>query len=125
MEKKTRAFLEYVDWNSIKKVRIQNFRILHKILKKDNQINLDFESETPYIYPLLTEQTNLREYLIKNKIYVPQWWKEVLRCNKSSEYEKMLAVNLIPLPIDQRYSSKDMEQMASIILDGGIKKSGN
>lgn len=37
--------------------------------------------------------------------------------NKTTEFEKYMAQNLIPLPIDQRYSLHDMEYLAGKILE--------
>ena len=73
--------------------------------------------EAPQVYPLLIENELLRDYLIEKKIYIPRWWKKVIIEDHANEFEKYLARYLLPLPIDQRYDSADMQVMAGIILD--------
>lgn len=72
------------------------------------------------VYPFLTSEnaTNMRTYLIKNKIYVPQWWKWVLSDLAAGEFEQKLSAYLYPLPIDQRYTVQDMDDIAQIVMKG-------
>ena len=68
------------------------------------------------VYPFLIKNENLREKLLKNKIYIPHWWKEVIKNVDKNSYENYLSNNLIPLPIDHRYDRKDLDFIISNIL---------
>lgn len=116
MEERTHAYLNRVDWECIKEKRKQNFVILHKQLKGINRLNIDFETENPFMYPLYVKSDILRFYLISNNIYVPQWWKSVLENRDTLKHEKDLARYVVPLPIDQRYNESDMRYIAKIVL---------
>lgn len=116
MEERTHDYLNKVDWENIKERRKQNFFFLHKQLESINKLKIDFETESPFMYPLYVENDTLRSYLIDREVYVPQWWKSVLGNREASQHEKELVRYLIPLPIDQRYVRSDMESIAKIVL---------
>lgn len=124
MSNLTRGLLGSVDYERIKNVRIRNFRAIHYLLKDKNKLLGPFiydEEIVPMVYPFLNSQNeNLRQYLINNNVYVPQWWKWVLKEKKANRLEKELSNYLIPLPIDQRYSTNDMEMIVKIV-NGGLK----
>lgn len=117
IEERTHDYLNEIDWGSIKEKRKQNFVYLHKQLKSINRLKIDYEAESPFMYPLYVEADMLRPYLINRKIYVPQWWKSVLKNRKALVHEKALARYIIPIPIDQRYGISDMEKIAKIVLE--------
>jgi hypothetical protein len=54
-----------------------------------------------------------RQVLIDKKIYFPVLWPEVIkRTDEGFEWERELAHNLFPLPIDQRYGAEEMRFIA-------------
>jgi hypothetical protein len=118
MSKLTRHLLSNVDYSKIETVRKENYRYLDSVFSKINYWGGQTES-TPMVYPLLLQQDTdrIRENLVKNGIYVSQWWKWVLEEKNANEYEKELSRNLLPIPIDQRYTIDDMKRMARLILD--------
>ena len=59
----------------------------------------------------------LREKLIKNKIYIAKYWSEVLDRDSISNVEIDFVNKLMPLPIDQRYDFDDMYRILKIIKD--------
>ena len=61
-----------------------------------------------------TQKENF-EKLINNKIYVATYWPNVLEQCNQGDIEFKFANNLLPLPIDQRYSIDDMNKIISII----------
>ena len=116
MPKLTESILRSVDYDKIKIVRKTNFLYLHKYLKNINLLkNVDFNSDTPSVYPLLIVDKNLRKQLLSNNVFVSMFWKHVLSNPLSNSFEKVLAEYLIPLPIDQRYNIGDMEILVNII----------
>ena len=117
MSNLTNKILSSIDYESIKQKRKENFEYLHNELKEINLLeNIDIKS-TPFIYPFITNDLQLREKLIKNKIYIAKYWSEVLGRDSISNVEIDFVNKLIPLPIDQRYDFDDMYRILKIIKD--------
>lgn len=115
MSRLTQNLMRGLDYNGIGKRRESNFRYLHNVLEKINQIKLAIPYGA-YTYPLYVEKGNLiRDALIQKKIYIPMFWPNVCKMCKTSEFEYDLALNLLPLPVDQRYDSGDMEYMLNVL----------
>lgn len=106
-----------IDYIRAKTQRESNFVHLHKSLAKYNKLNIKIsDASGPMCYPFLTEEEDLRDKLIANKIFVPRYWEEVLA--HKLEYtspEFKFTRNLLPLPIDQRYSCADMDRIINCI----------
>lgn len=113
----TKKILQNINYEDLKARRLQNFRILHTILGKDNRLKFDDNTITPSIYPYLTRNTELRNALLENKIYISRFWKHVLTNELANNFEKDLAEYLIPLPVDQRYSEEDMKYIGNKVLE--------
>lgn len=112
MSKLTHAILNSIDYARAKKIREENFRFLHRILKDINELDLPMRNlNGPMVYPLLVSKKGLKEFLIRNQIYVATYWKEVLNRVKKRSFEYKLAKCLVPLPIDQRYGLDDMRKI--------------
>jgi len=117
MSKLTEKLLMGIDYEYIKHTRIENYLYLDAVLKKDNFLKIDYTKDTvPMVYPfLLGSENNLREKLIKNKIYVKTFWNNVFDWCKSDQLEYLFAKNIMAFPIDQKYNKEDMKQMIMII----------
>ncbi|PLR90840.1 hypothetical protein [Bacillus sp. T33-2] len=112
----TQLLLQNIQYTKAKKIREDNFMFLHGHLKHINQFNLDVSYiNGPMVYPLYYEEDGLREYLIQNKIYIPTFWKDALTRVKSQDFEFQLINNVVPLPIDHRYSNSDMSKIVESI----------
>lgn len=117
MSKLSKKILQNIDYERAKKKRIENFQFIHKHLSKHNKLNFKLDvGFVPMIYPFLTDRDNLRQYLIKNKIYVATYWPNVLEWSKADSKEYNLTNNLIPLPIDQRYGFDEMRRIINLII---------
>lgn len=57
----------------------------------------------------------VEEEMINNKIFVATYWPNVLNWCNPMMVEFMLADNLMAIPIDQRYTQKDMENIINLI----------
>ncbi len=124
MSKLTEALLSNIDYNRVKNIRIANYKYLDSKLKKINKIDtsLDSNDVVPMIYPFLINCDELRLLLIKNGIFVSQWWKKCLYSEATNEFERELSTYLIPLPIDQRYNCDDMEYISNFVLNICLKE---
>ena len=109
MSKSTQRILASIDYERIKNIREKNFLFIHNELKGLNELNLDLKHlNGPMKYPFLIQNENLKDFLIKNKIYASTYWKEVLKRVDENSFEYYLTKYLVPLPIDQRYNENDM-----------------
>ena len=118
MSQFTKKLLRSIDYKKVKEIRDENFQLLHQHLRMDNELTEIIESNEingPMVYPYLKkENEKLRSNLINHRIYVAQYWPNVINWIKDKNaLEHYLFSNLIPLPIDQRYSKSEM----LIILD--------
>lgn len=112
----TTKLLEGIDYEECERIRQSNFYYLHKYLQKINKLRIEFTNEdVPMVYPLLIEDTSLRERLIENKIFIPTYWPNVFDWASPDSYEYFLAKNLITIPIDHRYNLQDMRSILSIL----------
>jgi hypothetical protein len=116
MSKITQTMMASIDYENAQLVRERNFYYLHGFLGTWNEIALDLTfMEGPMFYPMLVRKENLRQTLIKNKIYVPTFWPEVLEAVGANAFEKRVSTYMLPLPIDQRYDLADMRRIVEII----------
>ncbi|OQP67508.1 hypothetical protein [Niastella populi] len=97
--------------------RRANFSYLHQVFRDINRFSITaYEEGVPMVYPLMTGMPVDREKLYRNRIFVPTFWEEVKQADsRKFSTEIKLANNLLPLPIDHRYSEDDMQKMAEVI----------
>ena len=112
----THRILSSIDYGFIKTRRINNFCILHAKLASRNQLKFNYNEEmTPLVYPFLSDKPNLRHFLNKQKVYVAQYWPNVLKWTGEEYLEHHYAKNLVSLPIDQRYGKEEMDSIFKLI----------
>lgn len=98
--------------------RKKNFSFLESKLNNLNGIKIKTFSKPALCYPFYSKVEGLRDYLIKNKIYVPLYWPTVSDNGcMSSETAQDLAKHIVALPIDQRYSITEMEIIYEFVLN--------
>ena len=116
MSKLTKNLLHGIDYDFIKEKRTRNFAYLHDQLREINKLSLTIP-EGAYMYPLYVEDgTRIRKALQKEKIYIPTLWPAVFNICREDELEYDLAKNILPLPVDQRYSIQEMDYLVKEIL---------
>jgi hypothetical protein len=69
------------------------------------------------IYPFLSKQNfRLRKFLINNRVYVAKYWPKLAAPPKLTNFtERQLLNNLLALPIDQRYSTNEIQYVLNLI----------
>lgn len=113
MSPESKRILCEVDYQKHIKIRKENFQFLDTQLRYFNLLKLKINNG-PYCYPLYIKNAALlRDELIKNKIYIPILWPNVL--NEGNSLEKDFANNILPLPCDQRYDLEDMKVICDIV----------
>lgn len=116
MSKLTQRMVQSIDYEAAAQRRRANFLILHKVLGKENNLELQLEDDAvPMVYPYLVPIKGLREKLIENKIFVARYWPNVLDWTTNDDIEYLLAFQMQPLPIDQRYGEKEMKYIINKI----------
>ena len=116
MSKLTQRMVQSIDYEAAAQRRRANFLILHKALGKENNLELHLEEDAvPMVYPYLVPAEGLREKLIENKIFVARYWPNVLDWTTNDDIEYLLAYQMQPLPIDQRYGEKEMKYIINKI----------
>jgi len=118
MSKISKRILSSLDYGSIALKRERNFLFLHTHLAPINTypIEIDATFKGPMIYPLLIEDgASLKEKLIKEQIYVATYWAEVKTRDGVPPLECSLVDDLVPLPIDQRYTLTDMQRIVAMV----------
>lgn len=112
----TENLLRGIDYENIRNQRSDNYRALHYMLGERNGLNLVVEPEVPFMYPLFIKNGDyIRKSLIQQKIYIPILWPDVLEKCLPDDLEYELASNIVPLPVDQRYTIAQMEYIAELI----------
>lgn len=117
MSNLTSTILHAIDYPSIAEKRNQNFIFVHDRLGDLNEIKVfDPNPNGPMCYPLLLQNgRELRNYLIENRVYIPKYWPDLLCSEGLNPFESLLVEDLVCLPIDQRYTLKEMGFVVSLI----------
>jgi hypothetical protein len=114
MSKLTFRILRSINYDEVARRRIETYSTLHEALRNMNTVERELkEGQVPMVYPLLDPRKGLRDYLISRHIYVPQYWPNVLEWTEEGSLEHEYALNIVPLPIDQRYGVQEMEAIIS------------
>ena len=121
MSKLTHNLLRAIDYPRVCGQRTENFAFLHRQLKEKNVLNLPPAIEGAYAYPFWfngdkISGKEIRRRLIAQQIYIPMLWPEVCSLEKASPLERQMTENILPLPVDQRYSRGDMEEILGCLL---------
>jgi hypothetical protein len=112
----TTAILESIDYENVAKKRIENFQMLKSALHNINQFSFELDSNNvPLVYPFWNRDKNLRQHLIKNKIYTATYWTNVKQWSHRDSLEWKLTDEVLYLPIDQRYGKIEIEIIINLI----------
>lgn len=108
-----------IDYKNSYKIRIDNFNYLNEKLKKFQKLSLP--NNLIFMYPLYVDEgKKVRDYLISKKIYIPKLWPNIVEENNLSKIELEYINNILPLPIDQRYSKEDMDFIISSLEEKNV-----
>ena len=109
MSNSTRSVLSGVDYAAVCAQRERNWELLHRELGKRNKLKFDLAPPGPLCYPFMSNDGDTaRSVLIAKKVFVPTYWSEALGRLTTLDLEYSYIKNILPLPVDQRYSSHEM-----------------
>lgn len=115
--------LRALNYEDIKVRRNENWEYVSDRLSKYNPLQ-PVKTEGPFAYPLLiSDGMEVKKKLAEKLVYVPTLWPNVIKECAAGTVEHEYAANILPIPIDHRYSLVDMEAMCEIIegeIDGCI-----
>ncbi|WP_054773161.1 hypothetical protein, partial [Methylogaea oryzae] len=119
MSSLTEKLLNAIDYEAAGSRRRENFAFLQQRLGNANRLPLAPQPDAePLCYPFLPESPIRRGALQARRLYVPQYWPELLAENiPIPPFERGLADGLIPLPVDQRYGSAEMTELLQRLAD--------
>lgn len=116
MSKLTQRVMQSIDYESAAQKRRENYQMLHEVLGEENSLALPFENDAvPMVYPYFAPIKGLRDKLIENKVFVARYWPNVLDWTTKGDIEYLLAYQMQPLPIDQRYDVEDAKRIIDIV----------
>ena len=114
----TRTILDGTDYEYNIVKRKKNFKVACNLFSDINELNpsrfVD-EETVPMVYPLLVEDDTILERLIAAKHFQGHWWHYLTEEMPEDYFEYWLSRYMVPITIDQRYSTKDLEYLRYII----------
>ena len=117
MSRLTHRMMQSIDYQTTAQKRRNNYNYLHQHLANSNQLQLtQVDEDVPMVYPYLSVDGSLRDKLIENKIFVAQYWPNVLQWTSSDELEYRFVLHIQHLPVDQRYDLEDMDRILKTVL---------
>ncbi len=116
MSRLTQHLLSTIDYNTARLQRNENFAFLHTHLQHLNLFNLKLGcDDVPMCYPFRSFHKEVRNHLIKKRIFIPIYWPEITEINVNSS-TKILAQQYLPLPCDQRYAPQLLSKLVAEIV---------
>ena len=114
------SLLSQVDYNAVIAQRRENFNYYHNKLSKFNNASMNLilaalpAGTAPFCYPLMQSEGELldRRLLFESNVFVPTLWQDVLtRQAVGFEWERYLTRSLLPLPVDHRYGTDELDKV--------------
>ena len=114
----TQEALKHIDFEKVRDVRRRNFKKLHEALRDYNKLTIpDMDTfACPMVYPFWDcRKSDWRYELKMQRIFIPKYWPNVISYGHFG-LEEMMANQIMPLPIDQRYGEEDMKRIINLII---------
>jgi 6-pyruvoyl-tetrahydropterin synthase len=118
ISKSSKVILSNLDYKLLAEKRNENTVFLCNALKEFNLIsNKSSDIKSPLYFPFLPKNKLSKKSFYDHKIFVPTLWPDILERENINnfQYEKKLALNMIPLPIDHRYGIEEMTRVVELI----------
>lgn len=114
----TKRLLALVDYEKVKEARLKNFWYLHEQIGHLNQISISGNmTDVPFAYPFLPEKLIDKALFYDKGFFIPSLWIDPYkRYEQGYEFDRDLSLKLMPLPIDHRYDTEDLQPLAELII---------
>jgi len=114
----TRKILDGTDYQRIITKRRENFSFADKLFGEINKLDAKHYYDddcVPMVYPLVIEDDDLLDNLLKNKHFQGHWWSYLLDEMQEDCFEYWISRYVIPITIDQRYGMEELKYIMRII----------
>lgn len=113
----TERLMPTFDYEGVAERRRNNFMYLQDRLGQYNRLQLPLDAVgVPHYYPLFVAEAPDRTQMAKDNLFIPILWPDMLdRETPGFELEIDLARNVLPLPVDQRYTPDDLNRMVDVL----------
>src|SRR5262249_19138783 len=110
--------LRGVDMASVATARHENFAFLHDALGAHNRLWMKPSEQVPFCYPYLPPTPVERSILHGRGFFIPCFWPEVnQRTQTGFDFERRFSDQLLPLPVDHRYTNSDLRGLVENLLE--------
>ncbi len=117
MSRLTHNLLKGIDYNNIRNKRTESFTELHRLFSGINELFIIIP-DGAFMYPLLINNGHeVRKKLQAKRVYIPLLWPNVLNINGVGSNDIKMAMDILPLPCDQRYIKEDIDYMTEVIIE--------
>lgn len=112
----TENLLRAIDYEAAKARRVGNWRVLEESLGATNRIKGLVEPEAPFMYPYMVgDAEGVRGKMADEGVFIPTLWPNVPK-DPSAGFEAVdWSLNILPLPVDQRYGTADMGRVIATL----------
>jgi hypothetical protein len=113
------TLLSNINLTNIRTRRNANFVKAHSILSGWNRLTIPETIDGPLAYPLLLDDVIEVRELHAQGLFIPRYWNDVLVRNDQGDrfgLERGLVDRLIPIPIDQRYTLLDIQEICTRLI---------
>ncbi len=106
--------------SKIVKRRFENLSFMYNEISNKDYLLFGFdEIKSPFVLPLIfkneKERNIVKQRLIDNGVYPPIHWALPGEVTKNYVYEQDLSNKVLSIPIDQRYTEKELSIIAKIV----------
>lgn len=121
MSRLTQRLMKSIRWDEVIDRRRENFKVMAAMMDTVNQIHWSLDDNgVPLCYPLILrncEVDKLKAELIERNVYTATYWPDVFPRAKPSTIEATLLYDTLFLPIDQRMSATQVEEVGKLVLN--------
>ena len=109
--------LSNVNFDEVRKIRNDNFKFLRKELGDLNELIIDKNEVDCFCYPLLLKKPIDKQKLFDELIFIPSLWLDTVHRDEYLDFplECKLSREILPLPIDHRYTTKELQRVSNVI----------
>ena len=109
--------LSNVNYAEVRQRRKENFKRYRAAFGAINTLAIDSNEDEAFCYPLLLERPVDRSLLYPQKIFIPNYWLDTTQRLDAKDYvfEDKLSTELLPLPVDHRYTKEEINRVITAI----------
>lgn len=109
--------LSTINYAEVRKRRDANFKFFQEEFGNLNRIDIDGNERDCFCFPLLLDHPIDKKRLFNENIFIPSLWLDTLNRSQKEDFrlECMFSNELLPMPIDHRYSFEDLQRVSDTL----------